>query len=129
MKFIVDRTKWYRGKSENSSKLLFPGTQKMCCLGFVALQCGFTPKAIQGVATPGMISFEFVFDTPKYTKKQFPRGFRFLLGLDINGDWEDSKMSHRAMEINDDAALTDKQRERKLKELFKRAGHQIMFVN
>src|SRR5262249_45418708 len=55
--------KWLRGPGKEhptkgwiDSMLLNPKVNKLCCLGFEAIRCGYTEKEICGVTTPSELS-------------------------------------------------------------------------
>jgi hypothetical protein len=61
LKVVIDREKWYRGKSGAGSRLLVRSDDpardgKMCCLGFAALAAGFTEDEIRGYGTPAHLN-------------------------------------------------------------------------
>lgn len=118
-KFVIDRKRWYRGKGDSESRLLVPGTQKMCCLGQVARQCGLKPKNIRDVSSPANVS--------TVLHDQFPK---WLLGICVlDAKTIDSPACTNAMAVNDDPEITDKDRERQLKAIFKKHGATLTFIN
>lgn len=117
MKFTVNRAKWRCGtngknrKGEGSVKLLnYQGY--MCCLGFCSLQLGLNPKDIIDIPFPYQINH--------------PN----LLGI-LNevrfGDLMYTDLSAKAVQINDNLALTPEEREKRLSELFAEHGHEMVF--
>lgn len=53
MDLIIDRAKWLRGTAAvRGSYLLRKEDGKMCCLGFLALACGYTKEEIRGKSSP-----------------------------------------------------------------------------
>ena len=115
MKIRVSRRRWLRG---NENGRLLDKSGRMCCLGFGARQCGVKAKALLNVGMPGTIAdadcTQALYDSP------------LLCGE--NSKW-DSVLSEAASEINDDPTiLTDRQRETQLRTLFRKHGHQIVFV-
>ena len=55
MKLVIDESKWLRGEGHEHSRLLREKDGKMCCLGFLALACGFSEKEIKGRGGPDNI--------------------------------------------------------------------------
>lgn len=52
MHFTVDRSKWLHGEGAAFSQLLRPSDEKMCCLGFRAIQSGASRSDLLGLGTP-----------------------------------------------------------------------------
>lgn len=107
---IINREKWRYGGDVNDDILGF--TQllntkgKMCCLGFRCHQLGIPLKALKGKATPGNLSNNW--DIPDLIDK---RGFNSVL-------------TGAAISINDNAFISNEDREKRLIELF--AKHDII---
>lgn len=110
MKFQVNRSAWYRGKGALDSRLLRTDGQK-CCLGFFARACGIPELSLIDVSSP------------RNVKGKHPKDFLFLL----NGI-PDSPICGEMMRTNDDQ-MDDKNRESKLTDLFKAAGHTVEFID
>lgn len=110
MKFIVSRKRWATGR--DAGKLMH-GDRKMCCLGFCMRQLGAKAKDIQGLAMPSDLNWPE--ETP-FTKM-------------VNLPWDDgdTELSEKASNINDDPELTNPEREKRLRKLFKEYGHTIVF--
>jgi hypothetical protein len=106
MKFIVDRKTWYRGKGGKNSKLLLEdGTR--CCIGFVGQHCGMPDEYLLGQGG--------VYDVPD---DRWPKWMK-----NYNGPITE------AYSVNDDATISDAERESKLQEIFRANGDEIEFVN
>lgn len=120
--FVVDRRKW--GTGEEGGNLKRDDTGKMCCLGFVGLQCGVPAKNLLSLGTPEELD-------PKDAQK-FPAPF-ITLRVDEWGNtiqtYEDGPLINDATGINDDDEISDKMREYKLKRLFKKHGCSIRFTH
>lgn len=110
---VIDRRTWLRGGKKSSKLRNAEG--EMCCLGFRALQCGYSPVIITNVTTPRglLIRTNIVMS-----------GFESL----VANHW-DTEFAGRAMDINDDASLTALQREARLIELFAKNGIALTFEN
>lgn len=102
MKFTVSRKKWLRGKNWGA---LFIGNAMKCCLGFVGQQCGIPTNAMHGKATPRSLGDDYCGKFPAWIQQS----------------------SASAVDINDEPNLSDRDRETKLKDLFKKHGDQIVF--
>lgn len=119
MKFVVDRSKWRCGGNSKKANKIGKGSTNlrnnqgfMCCLGHCALQLGATTKDITRKPMP----HDVVINLPILVTKPNQYG---LVG--------DSMLSKRAANINDDSTLSLTQREKKLKAVFKRNHHEIIF--
>jgi hypothetical protein len=115
-KFTVRRSKWARGSEGGDAKLL-NAQGNMCCLGFASCQISRIPKKkLLHACTP-----EEVF-----------RGGSFLTDIQRD-DGEvsicDNTLTNAAIEINDSLTLTDEDREKQLKALFRKHGVIVKFVN
>ena len=120
MKFIVDRKKWYRGRGVVKSKLLRVDG-KMCCIGFVGIQCGIEPSLLLNKGTVEKVSLP---------RSLWPTWFFSSVDNTLDGDapWICSDLN-RAYEINDATYLTDAEREARLRAIFASHGDEIVFVD
>jgi hypothetical protein len=120
MDFIVKKSRWLRG---TPNSMLLGDSNKMCCLGFVCRQLGLKPKDIMFKVMPSDIESE---DNDKETKelqKKLKTSIRLL--NPTNGD---TPFTNKAVAINDNELITDKERIEKLTKLFKTKKHNITFV-
>lgn len=93
----------------------------MCCLGFVAEQCGVSRKELLGAtypyklrrSAPPLLAYNYESNTP--------HGVVTL--------WRDSELSGTAAQINDSHGLTDSEREEKLILWFENHGLELIFVD
>lgn len=113
MKFIIERSKWYRGRFgeesvENNSRLVRIRDDKMCCLGFVGNQCG--------IALESMLDQSMPSDLPDDLRMKYPV-------------WLTSGLAAQAAIINDNINISDSEREIKIKEIFTDNGDEIEFVD
>ena len=114
MEYIIDRKIWRRGGDEYDD--LYGETRLlnkegyMCCLGMVLEQEGCLRSDLFEKGEPCDIVFE-----PSITID--PKLF-------IN-----TKLSNRAIAINDMEDISDNEREQNLSELFKENGHSLIFIN
>lgn len=117
MKVRVSIKKWLRGGKSNSGETaLLNSAGQMCCLGFACRQLGIPKKQILHVSMPATVLLR---DGTLSKLKNSP-----LIGKHgLN-----SRLSLDAADINDNQHINDKSRMTKLRALFKRKGHKIVFV-
>lgn len=112
--YIIDKSKWVFGGRLNRKRLglsrLLNDEGNMCCLGQCALQDG--AKDLENELTPSNV------------RGQLPRD-----NWMVNEVGNDSGLADEAMCINDSPALTQREREKRLREVFRKAGHRIKFIN
>lgn len=113
--FVVRRSKWLRGLSSRETWLL-DDAGRMCCLGFVAEQCGVATSALLHVDAPVCV-------TPSESRKLEPA----LLKSCGDGDSRHTALTCDAIGINDDPSLSDPRREAKLAALFAKHGYRLRF--
>ena len=106
IKFTVKRSNWFRGEGSERSRLL-RGDGKMCCLGFLALSCGFTEEEILQKPTPMQIQL-----ISARSSIEFP-----LIGYS------------RLMRINDAEGHSEGLREELLKKEFEFHSVEVEFVD
>jgi hypothetical protein len=85
----------------------------MCCLGFACLALGAKKKDILDQAMPDMVA-----DDEAREK---------LKGL-VNSHGDSSQFALDAAEINDNDEISDRERERELRQLAKENGFRFVFV-
>ena len=105
-KLVIDRSKWRCHNHGLGATLLLNQEGFMCCLGQVSKQLGASDEQIRWHASPCKSKF------------QHP--------LLVDGV-ADTKLSNKAIEINDAEYYDDVSREQKLVELFADAGVEIVF--
>ena len=120
--FVVNRNTWRCGISGKNSRGL--GTTYllnlqgfMCCLGQTCKQVGVPDKKLLEKSYP---------DYVKIQSDEKP--IRYFTKKDKNGSIINTKLSQKAIRINDDSELTPEVRERKLKSLFSKFKHKLEFV-
>lgn len=117
MKFVVDRSKWRCG-SDSFNKVgkgmtsLLNSDGFMCCLGHCALQVGATASQIKNNGMPRNTDVVL----PVLSKKH--KVYNFII---------DTRLSEAAAKINDDVSITTNERERKLRSLFSKFKHKLVF--
>lgn len=109
-KFTVKRKKWFRGKGSWNSNLL-NSSGNMCCLGFYALACGFEKSDIIDKLDPTNII----------------RHIDCIWKTKLLDKFGNSAACYDLMSINDEGSISDKEREAKLKTLFKKMGVAVTF--
>ena len=105
MKFSINRNTWLRGEGAEASRLLRFADKKMCCLGFYLRACGVPTQILLGANTPYAI------------RGSVPKEAAWLLHPYV------ADMS-ALMEENDSYYVTEKGRERRIKEIF--ARHSVL---
>jgi hypothetical protein len=122
-KLTIKRSEWLRGEGFTASKLLRPEDGKKCCLGVLSLQLlGATEDQIKGVDAPARvpeISWPEGFIRPMPHLDGAPSAVRYM----HNSDCE------HLMEINDNRAMSDVEREFLLVENFQKFGIDVEFVD
>lgn len=113
-KLTIVRNEWFRGLGGLVSTLCRRDDGRKCCLGFYALQAGYTLDEIGGNRTPGQLH--------RSTKKDL-----FNSGL-VNEETFSTPVADALMMINDDMTITDKVREQRLTEKFASIGVEVEFV-
>lgn len=120
MVFTVSKRKWLRDRTADKRKpkyYIYPGGQlldtdgKMCCLGFCAIQLGAPKTSLLGMGMPYSL------------KKAYP-----VISKLVIGKVESTQLSIQAADINDDDSTTSDEKITKLTTLFKKFGHEIIFV-
>ncbi len=113
----ISRAKWLRGDEDAS--MLLDREGNMCCLGFAARTCGFSRTAIYDQATPDAL-------TPK-TPQQWEYFLRLTVpSLSRIGGWNNDA-AYALIDANDNPNFTAKEREKRIKELGKKAGFKFVF--
>jgi 3-methyladenine DNA glycosylase Mpg len=116
--FVVQRSKWLRG-TRGRDTYLFDDHGARCCLGFVASQCGVADSVLLNVAPPR--------DIKPFEVLQQLDGLLTRPAREYVRDWTDSALADDAMRINDDADITDAERETSLSFLFAEHGYALRF--
>lgn len=134
MKFTIDRSKWRCGGCERiglpcrsqrglGRTMLRNDQGFMCCLGQVCVQLGVSENALDW-ADPYKVAEE--------TNEVFPLLAEYNPAYDDDPVDEDeymnSDLAGEAICINDSEILSDKERETKLADVFRRHGHELEFV-
>lgn len=119
----VSRKRWGRG--EKGGGQLLDSHGKMCCLGFACRQVGLKVADIKKAGLP-LGAYNRIVALDHLVPETFLNSP--LLHINSEGMRTNSGLSMAAAIINDSLALTDKVRERKLRTLFKKHGHKIVFV-
>lgn len=114
---VIDRSKWRNGSQdeEKYGETMLLGQDGMkCCLGFEAMRCGLTERQIRGKQSPS--------DVAPSNRKKIPHL------VDEYSFYNQSCFSINAIEINDEADISKKDREARLKELFAEQNIKLKFV-
>lgn len=107
--FEVNRPLWMHGEGEGALRCE-EGDHKMCCLGFLALACGYDEEDITGIS---------------YLAAK-GRGDDERVELPFPAPWlgDGSIIAN----VNDNKDMTDSERERQLTEMFAAGGIAVKFV-
>ena len=134
--FVVDADKWICGGGERKNNGLGKGTTsmqndqgEMCCLGHCMSNMGFEPN--------GGTYKEYNYPFHKRTvRANYPSGVSensknrgYKANPFVTLDHENTRLSLRAAEINDEIGTPLKERVAKLKALFKSKGLTLRFKN
>jgi hypothetical protein len=129
MKLTIDRSEWRCGgdsynKRTNQGNTQLLGYKGMkCCLGFLALECGFSENQINNISNPCNLRSNLMTGSGLRLNDKQKSYFDKLM----NGAYH-SDFTHEAIGINDDYVLTDEQREKKLTKLFADNGIDLTFT-
>lgn len=120
MKFVIDRSKWRcGGNSYNKQGLgetqLLNEEGYMCCLGQISCQLGIPENKLLGYGTPSSLNIANI----------LCHSFEYY-GSPI---YRSSVLASKAMQINDNGFLSNKEREIRLIELFNDHHHELEFVD
>ena len=105
MRFEVKRSNWLRGEGAEESYLIRHEDGKMCCLGFLGRACGVANAEMRGLKNP------------------FIPGLAEMFAAKVDA----SVAYGPAMELNDNASITDQEREAELVKLFAQHGIEVVF--
>ncbi len=117
---IIDRSKWrsggFTGINETGKGTTFLLNEEgyMCCLGFRCHQMGIPKKDLLDKGAPWELSYDW--DIPD------------LLDDDDERIYSDSDFTDEAIAINDDPSLTPAEREKAIKNHFKKIGVTVEFT-
>ncbi len=109
-KFIIDRTKWHRGKGTQNSRLLSPSSGKMCCLGFLCKAYGVTDEQMFDIAVPYKLS-----DT---ARQKLPKWLQ-----------DHNTPADLLIGVNDKCDIVGAEKEKQLTRLFALKGIEVTFVD
>jgi hypothetical protein len=130
--FTVNRKKWFRGEGPDKSCLLNSNTGMKCCLGFYALQSGLAKKDIEDMPTPVHVKMlldgEEVYTRGIQTISRPAKPIKWNTKLIDRNRRFQSKTGSALMDVNDNTAISDEVREKKITSLFKRIGVTVKFV-
>lgn len=125
----IDRKKWARGGNEAMNLLWDKEVQKGCCLGHVIHQtsrCAW--DALDQKGCPDEVFKKDSLLTIKSDPYTYTCQYTGKT-LTEDGIVADSELAKKAMQINDAASITEKQREQRLTELFAKHDIKLEFFN
>jgi len=121
MKLKISRKHWLRGNDPRG--VLFDSTsRKMCCLGFYGRAQGLRIGDIINLETPAFVVQDA---SDKKTAEKAEKAFSKLL----TPEGQDTELCTQLVSVNDNAHLTEDERESKIHELFSKIGVDVMFVD
>lgn len=129
MKITVKRSKWGTGPAGGSLRNAESGLR--CCLGFAMEQVGCATSHITGAGMPADCLWNYSDRRREEKEKVLVK--KGLL-KEKTTEWgcvvsENSDFCIQAAGINDDEDITDTEREKQLKELAKKHGHTMRFID
>lgn len=110
----ISRKRWLTAKDVNEDKALFsmlyrPKDRKMCCLGFLGRACGAKVSELANKGSPSDVK-----------QVNWPAGMlKEIEGYGGGTRIDDSDFSFEMMKANDSNELTQRQREKEIRRLFK----------
>lgn len=125
MKFTIYRKSWRRsgdrhaeinGVKQLGETKLLNDNNMFCCLGMIEIQTGVTPENIINIGCPEDVEFPRTRQTS-------------ILACSRGGSVRDTKLTTKAMNINDSSSLAEEEREQQLTQLFAKKGHVLKFVD
>lgn len=122
---VIQRSRWLRGDQPSYLKRESDG--KRCCLGFYALQQGFTEVDILNLTTPAALAMAF-----KGEELAKQRMSKLILGFPSGRFapfYTDNEVCSNLMAANDRSYTNEATREKDLKVLFKSIGVEVEFVD
>lgn len=135
--FVVDRSKWYRGKGPEHSALL-NSKGEMCCLGFYARAAGLPASIIRNIASPAGAVELCAVGATLGKKRAIVRSSKVLWETKLTTSSirntsntaviSNTDATAKLMNVNDFQGITDTSREEQLTAIFKGIGINIKFV-
>ncbi len=113
--FVLDRSRWYRGKSAARSYLRSPYDGLMCCLGLYLESCGVPAVDLTSERYP-------------HAALPIPPEAKWLLAPEPRAEDQHSDRTLLAVD-NDSEFLTEDVRERKIQAVFAKHGIEVLFVD
>lgn len=124
-KLTIDRKEWLRGEGSDASSLLRKSDGKKCCLGFHALQLGYTEEQIGSLASPPNLVFRTRED--RYNADGAPHSILVYRDSHVFRSGP-TPLCARLMMVNDEPDRPDAEREAELTTLFAEADIEVEFV-
>lgn len=114
LKVVVDRKKWLRGGGWYSGGALCTHNNRKCCLGFATNQLCNVPYSILKDSDTG--SPKEFFETSEENYNRINE--KIIISIE-----------DEAIDINDSEEIKGKEREKRLKKIFAKAGITLIFKN
>ena len=108
--FTIYKDKWVRGNgyfkgNDFGSSALLNKEGNMCCLGFLGEACGISRARMLNLTSPFYVDDD-------HSNHNYP---------DVVKDWSEFIL------VNDNKKLTDRQRQDRLRRMFKNIGYKVSF--
>ena len=127
MKLTIDRKRWGFGNKGGS---LLNGEGKMCCLGFFALQCGYTRKDIFDKGTPlDIFNGKDIMTIKELSSDTKANKLKPLISSNRIANNSTCTLLITANDSTSTLYHNPVKRENRIKELFKRIGVAVKFIN
>lgn len=137
MELTINRPNWLRGEGDQVSSLLRPEDNKMCCLGFLSLTCGFTRDEIRNRMNPNSLTNSYHGHNSvkgvimlKEAHEILPQHMRWLVSGELCSLGDIAQNSRECMEImrvNDESGFSN--RESEITRIFAEHDIQVTFVD
>lgn len=115
-RLVIDRSRWLRGEGGDDSYLLRAKDEKMCCLGFYGLACGFALDDLRSVGAP--------YASPAH--RSWPQ---WLMEYTPAGAPMPSSACRALIGFNDAQALDCATREQQIAAIFAGHGIEVVFTD
>lgn len=121
---VISRAGWLRGgtlKPGQTSELLSRVDGRMCCLGFLGRACGLRKSEIEDLGLPSAVAHSVI--------TKWPSEFVEVIeeeGVGVGA--VNTSLCVGLSNINDSSLTNDRQKEKKIKDLFSMAGWKVKFV-
>lgn len=133
--FTVDRKTWLHGEGLSFSSLLRPGDHKRCCLGFYCQSLGVSDDDMLGIGQPNLLPAHIqkklgLYDSWFFEPRSHIRCWPPMPSEEIQELIRcNDRLVGSPTSKNDSTPLTEKYREKRIKEIFAKHGVKVRFIN